>query len=177
MNTAEDNSIMSRVIGGLRNYFWAATTVVTAIDQLTKLAFVGQNARHIKILPGFLEIVPTSYNERGAFSLGPNSALFYIIATAVGLVLIGWFFVTTPAERRLPFIAFGLIAGGAVGNLIDRTILGAVRDFIFMHWLDKAQWPVYNLADAAICIGVALIFFELIFGTAEQADEADEMSE
>jgi signal peptidase II len=61
-----------------------------------------------------------------------------------------------------PHLALGFVCGGALGNLIDRLAIGAVRDFIDLHWMDKANWPTFNLADAAICIGVGLLLLEAL---------------
>jgi len=151
-----------RIIGGNRNHFWIAACVTLALDQLTKhaIALSGGGQDPITLIPMFLRLVRQNSNPRGAFSLGPQGAGFYVLATVVGLALIGWFFVAV-RDGRLPFyIGLGLLAGGALGNLIDRLVLGAVRDFIDLHWMGKAHWPAFNVADAAICAGVALLLWE-----------------
>jgi signal peptidase II len=58
-----------------------------------------------------------------------------------------------------------LILGGAVGNLIDRLRFEGVIDFLDVHWYDY-HWPAFNVADAAITIGVSLLCWELLFGKA-----------
>ena len=60
------------------------------------------------------------------------------------------------ASDAVTAAAAGLIAGGAIGNLVDRLRFGAVTDFIDLHW-GAAHWPTFNLADAAIVCGVALL--------------------
>lgn len=89
--------------------------------------------------------------------MGPDHAMFYVIATFVGLGLITWFFLTTSPKHTVPLLGLGLLAGGAIGNLFDRLAIGAVRDFIDLHWFDKAHWPTFNVADAGISIGVGLL--------------------
>ena len=62
-----------------------------------------------------------------------------------------------------PALAYALILGGAVGNLIDRGLYGYVVDFIDFHW-----WPVFNLADSAITIGITLLALSILLGKDHQ---------
>ncbi len=98
------------------------------------------------------------YNKGTAFSLGSDKGLGpWISVLAIGVVValsLGY-----TSRFRLGAIAAGLIAGGAVGNLVDRAfrgddgfLHGAVIDFVDLQW-----WPVFNVADAAICVGAALL--------------------
>ena len=153
-----------RLVGGRRNWFWIAAILVAGLDQLTKqlIPYATGDGFRAVLVPGFLRLISLRPNPRGAFSLGPDAVSFYVAATLAGLALIGWFFVTTPAQRRLPFIGLGSVCGGALGNLIDRLLLGAVRDFIDMHWLDRAHWPTFNIADVGICVGVAVLIWEAV---------------
>ena len=156
------SGIGSRILGGWRNYFWIAAIAVSAVDQLTKLASARIGHEPIVLVPGFLDLVRPTLNPHGAFSLGPGRALFYTLATLAGLALVGWFFVTSPAGRLRPHFALGCVCGGALGNLVDRVTLGAVRDFIDLHWMGRAHWPTFNVADAAICLGVGLLLLEAL---------------
>ena len=65
----------------------------------------------------------------------------------------------TRATTHWLVIGLGLIVGGAVGNAIDRALHGAVVDFIDVHWADL-HWPAFNIADAAISIGVGFILLD-----------------
>ena len=132
-----------------------------AADQVSK-----QTARRqlrgraaVEIIDDYLAL---EYHENPgiAFSIGRNWPGRRYIFTGVGLVAL--FFVWRLLQQlegnaRVGEIAFGLIAGGAIGNLIDRVILGKVIDFIVMHWHRKYQWPAYNVADAALVVGVGLL--------------------
>lgn len=80
--------------------------------------------------------------------MGLSAVAFLIIG-----VLLTWIWRTRSAVTA---VAASLIAGGALGNLLDRLRSGAVTDFIDLHWGD-AHWPTFNLADAAIVCGVALL--------------------
>jgi signal peptidase II len=67
----------------------------------------------------------------------------------------------TPDQRRVRW-ALALVAGGAVGNFVDRLLRGYVIDFIDWHWRNQPgmRWPTFNVADAAICVGVALMLLD-----------------
>src|SRR3954447_17092670 len=65
-----------------------------------------------------------------------------------------------PAASRL-HVALGLVGGGAAGNLIDRLMYGRVTDFVVWHIKDH-EWPAFNIADAALCIGVGLLVLDMI---------------
>ena len=82
--------------------------------------------------------------------------------SAVAMVIIILVYRSTPADRLLARLAVSLILGGAVGNLIDRLRFDEVIDFLDVHWYDY-HWPAFNLADAAITIGVALLCWDLLF--------------
>ena len=151
-----------RLLGGQRKWFWAVAAIVTGLDQMSKhvLAKPAGGLQHqIDILP-FLSLVRRPLNVRGVFSLGPHTPVFYVIATAAGLLLIGYLFLSARPDRLRPLISLGLLCGGATGNLIDRLALGGVRDFIDLHWMGQWHWPTFNLADTAICVGIGLLALE-----------------
>ena len=86
------------------------------------------------------------HEEIGRFGL----ILFSFVA------IIGFLIWLRRIKRGLPALAIGLIIGGALGNAIDRLAYGAVVDFILLHWGDW-RWYVFNIADAAIVVAVALL--------------------
>lgn len=98
-----------------------------------------------------------STNTGAAFSLLNDSAMWLALAGAIALVAILYYYKTSPRENSL--LTFGLIFlfAGTMGNLIDRIMLGFVRDFILI-W----KWPIFNLADMLNTIGAGLIIFALI---------------
>jgi signal peptidase II len=165
--------LTANLVAGRRRHFWIAAIGVLVLDQFTKLAFVGTHvapgaAREdspIVLIPGFLNLI-ARWNTRSAFSLGPDSAFFYMALTLAGLALVGYFFWTSPPGRLRPHLALGLVAGGAAGNLIDRILFHAVRDMIDAHLPSGPHWPTFNIADSAICIGVGLLIIEA-FGKGE----------
>ena len=63
------------------------------------------------------------------------------------------------AKQKLFCIGLALVLGGAIGNLYDRLTLGYVVDFLYFHY-ENFYWPAFNVADSAICVGVALLFLD-----------------
>jgi signal peptidase II len=70
----------------------------------------------------------------------------------------------TPVEATRVHIALGLVGGGAIGNLIDRVMYGKVTDFIVWK-VGIHEWPAFNIADAALCVGVGLILLDWIIAS------------
>lgn len=130
---------------------------IVVLDQVTK-AIVTSNLAHSSVtLLGGAVLLELTRNTGAAFSTFPGGGLaFTIIAllVSVGIVL---FYRRATERSGLLAVALGLVLGGAVGNLFDRVRLGYVVDFIDLRW-----WPVFNLADSAIVIGVGLILLHSI---------------
>lgn len=100
-----------------------------------------------------------AYNDGAAFSSLRGSQILLSLIAAGALVLLGVMAHRTRPEQHLKRISLALIAGGAVGNLIDRVRDGAVTDFV--HWkAGGVNWPIFNVADVALVAGVLLLFIE-----------------
>lgn len=158
-------------MGGYRHLIWAGllAILVVLLDQGSKALIVGS------IEPG--ELVPVigpldfthSHNDGVAFGLAGGGGIFVILLAAFALVALGAFIASAP-QNNLTWISGGLILGGAVGNLIDRIRIGHVTDFIlFPHW------PAFNLADAAISVGVVLLAISLVWGERKEKGETGEV--
>jgi signal peptidase II len=105
-----------------------------------------------------------AYNTGAAFSFLSGTGswhrwFFAGFSIIMSLVLVAWLARLSP-KARLQSLAVSLILGGAVGNLYDRAVLGHVIDFIDVYY-ENHHWPVFNLADSAICIGAFLLFIDL----------------
>ena len=143
------------------NYFFLAAVVIV-LDQLSKLwvlrSFQLYESR--EVIPGFFNFVSVT-NTGAAFSMladvqAPWRHYFFLGvggAAVVGLT-VGYFMLRKENHWYGP--AFACIAGGALGNLIDRVRHGAVVDFLDVY-VGKYHWPAFNVADSAICLG-AFIF-------------------
>ena len=143
-------------------WLWLALLVLV-LDQLSKqlaLALLDY-AQPIALLPVF--DLTLLYNKGAAFSFlagqdGWQRWFFSLIALAVGGYLLHWLSKISRSERLLS-IALVLILGGAIGNLIDRLLLGHVVDFISLHW-QHHYYPAFNIADSAITLGAVLLLWE-----------------
>jgi signal peptidase II len=149
---------------GLR-WLWI-TVVVLLLDRITKNAAYYYLAAGIPhpVMP-FLNFT-LAYNKGAAFSF-LNSAsgwqmwMFGCIAVGVSLTLLIWL-KRLSYQQRWVSIALALIIGGALGNLWDRLSYGHVIDFIDFY-VSQWHWPVFNIADSAICIGAFMLFGDALF--------------
>ena len=143
---------------------FAAAIIVVILDQLSKAVVVGffaerAQGQHASITP-FFNLVLT-YNRGMSFGLfnqgaGLNALLFSLVAAIIVAVLAYWL---SRVESPLLAVAIGLVIGGAIGNVIDRIRLGAVVDFLDFY-IGSWHWPAFNVADSAICIGVAAMLLD-----------------
>jgi signal peptidase II len=136
------------------------------LDQLTKRLVLTElpEARDGRVpeLP-FLDFV-VSWNHGVSFSmashLNHDRLIFVALALIVSAALVLWM---ASGAKTLVLIGLGLVTGGALGNSIDRVRFGAVEDFLYFHVAAFDWWPVFNLADSAICVGAALMVFDSLF--------------
>jgi signal peptidase II len=133
----------------------AVAAAVVAADQLSKAIVRGSVGRteRIDLFPG-LDLINTR-NTGVAFGFFSGGGALVALLAGLALVALLVFFVRH-AERPLVWLPTGLLIGGAAGNLIDRAAEGSVTDF-----LDPPLWPAFNLADAAITIGVLTLLYVL----------------
>ncbi|MHC4788580.1 MAG: signal peptidase II [Planctomycetota bacterium] len=152
-----------KCIEGRRKLFWAFAAATLAFDQVTKFllwSHPGERQPPVVLVPHLLRIISHEGNVRGALGLGPQGRLLYVLAAGIGLALVAAFFLTTGPKNAPVHAGLGLLAGGAVGNLLDRLAYGFVRDFIDLHWRDAFHWHTFNVADAAICVGFAIVILD-----------------
>ena len=97
-------------------------------------------------------------NTGTAFGLFPNQTMFLIVASFIAIGFLVYFYKTHAQPRPLLRLAIGLQLGGALGNLLDRIVNGSVVDFIDVGW-----WPIFNLADSSIVVGMAILVAVLVF--------------
>ncbi|MBE6099803.1 MAG: signal peptidase II [Anaerovibrio sp.] len=133
--------------------------IVFIIDQLVK-GYITASMHLGQSVPVIKNYFYITYvlNPGAAFGIFENQRLFFI---GVALVLLGvviYFRKQLMKEHMLVQYGVGLLVGGAIGNLYDRLQNGLVVDF-----LDFRFWPVFNIADVAICVGAGLIMFDICF--------------
>lgn len=151
---------MSAFDGRMKLAGLVAAGVVVA-DRLSKMLVESTLVPHrvVHILP----CLALTYvrNTGAAFGLLASAPAhlrlpFLVLSTVLAGAVLLWFLRETPADRRWQVGALGGILGGAVGNLIDRLRYGEVIDFVDLHWAEW-HWPAFNVADAAITVGVVLL--------------------
>lgn len=146
--------------------WFAIAIIVIALDQLSKW-LVQQNLVYGESIPvtSFFDLVLV-FNPGAAFSF-LSSASGWQRELFIGIALIASIFISylILRHRDKGIFCFGLamILGGAIGNLIDRFMLGAVVDFLHFH-VAEHYWPAFNLADSAITCGAALLIWDSFFG-------------
>lgn len=124
--------------------------LVIGVDHLTKWIVVQSLPLHGVIWPGALVSIDHVENSGAAFGLFPQFQWLYLIVATVVVVYI-LFVGQRYGNTGYRQVLLGMILGGAVSNGIDRAAQGRVVDFIDLHW-----WPVFNVADMSIVIGIAL---------------------
>lgn len=145
-------------------WLWLSLLVVL-LDQITK-QLVESNFLVFEVMPLLPNINLTLvYNEGAAFSFlsdqeGWQRWLFVLIGIIVSLVLVVWVS-RLSSDQRLSAIALCLVVGGALGNVIDRLLLGHVVDFIDVYY-QSWHWPAFNVADSAITLGVIMMLVDAI---------------
>lgn len=137
--------------------------IVVGLDRLTKwLVDRFLPPGHDVHIVGEWVMLTHIKNTGAAFGLFPGSVLLLIaisIIASIVVIYMAWH----SRARTGRLLTLGLILGGAVGNLIDRVYRGRVTDFINVGLPDGARWPVFNVADSAVTIGVALLAFAVYF--------------
>ena len=110
------------------------------------------------------------HNTGAAFGLFTNLTFLLTLIAIVGLIVILFFYRYLSPYSILGTVALGLVFGGALGNLVDRISLGYVTDFIRFRFWDDVYWPVFNIADSAITIGIIVLALFLILGFKKKDD-------
>lgn len=139
--------------------------IVAAVDQLTKAAIMARLLENqmVEVIPGFFNIV-FFMNPGAAFGIfdegGVLGTAFLIAISVVSLVVVA--VLVRQSGDDLLTVGLSLVAGGAVGNLIDRVRFGEVVDFLDFQF-GAFHWPAFNVADSAITVGVVIAVFSYYF--------------
>ncbi|MGH9383679.1 MAG: signal peptidase II [Vicinamibacterales bacterium] len=152
---------------GSRRLELSIAVAVVVLDQITKAIVRDRLPLHdsVVLVPGFLDLTRV-HNTGAAFGMlntvdFPLKTLALSIVALVALAGVGWYAVSVPLADRLARIGVAGILGGAVGNLIDRATTGYVLDFVDAYWRGWHFWA-FNVADAAITIGVAFMILDIL---------------
>lgn len=136
--------------------YFAITVAIIAADQLTKMWLYGQS---YSVIGDFLW-VESSFNTGAAFSFMSGAVWFFIVVSALSCAVMVYLLISDKWGLSLfNKIAIAIVLGGAIGNLIDRIMLGGVRDFIYLKFINFA---IFNVADMAVTIGGVMLVIGLI---------------
>jgi signal peptidase II len=145
---------------------WVAVTIV-ALDQFTKALVRSRLELHesVSVIPGFFDLTRVhntgaAYGFMNAVDFPFKAGVFALIAVAALTALVIYAGTLEP-DQRLTRAGLSLVIGGAAGNLIDRVTAGYVLDFVDLYRGNWHFWA-FNVADAAISVGVALMILELL---------------
>jgi signal peptidase II len=149
--------------------------LVFAVDQFTKWLMVGplqlQSVRQIELLP----IFNLTWTENNGISLGLLNAstetgrwLLVAMTAAIAIGVAVWI---VREKQRGDLIALGMILGGALGNILDRVRFGYVVDFADLHFGAFRPFLIFNVADAAISIGVVILLLRAFLQSKERPEE------
>jgi len=144
---------------------FVTVTLIVALDMITKHLVV-QNLALYEVIPVIPNVLNITYHKNPGAAFGilaelPFNYYFFSTISVLAFVILVLAFLYASKERKTVQIALPFLMGGTLGNLIDRIRLGAVIDFIDVHWY-QYHWPAFNVADSAICIGVALLIIEML---------------
>lgn len=145
-----------------KHYFFLSLLLVL-LDQITKLLIYGYIKPNNSIVINDFFSLTHVHNYGAAFSFladqsGWQRYFLSGISLLASIAIIIWMY-RIKASRMLKLSALSILLAGAVGNLIDRFFLGFVIDFIDLHY-QTFYWPVFNVADILITVGVALLLFD-----------------
>ncbi len=145
---------------------WIVAAIVV-FDQATKAMVKARLPLHesVTVIPGFFDFTHVR-NTGAAFGMLNNIDFAYkpavmVVVALVALGAVASYALTLPATQRVARYGLALILGGAIGNLIDRAMMGYVVDFVDVYWRGVHFWA-FNVADSAITVGVALMLLDLL---------------
>lgn len=154
--------------------WYALALVLIVLDQLTKFIATEQLIYGEPVVVTSFFNFTLLHNTGAAFSFlsdagGWQRWFFGAIAAVVSVVLTIWI-ARLGSEKRWEACALALVLSGAIGNLYDRMAMGYVVDFIALHY-QGYSWPAFNIADSAICIGAAMLLWDMFRAEKKEVTE------
>ncbi|MFB9325402.1 signal peptidase II [Paenibacillus aurantiacus] len=157
-------------------YYWIALFVFV-IDYVSKKVIESKLELH-EIIPviGDFFVVTSIRNRGAAFGILQEQRFFFIAITLIVVGAIVWYIHRNRNGRPLLLVGLGLVLGGAVGNFLDRAIYGEVVDFL-QFTFGSYVFPIFNLADTGICVGVGLILLDSFLSMKNEKQETSDTRE
>ena len=150
-----------------KKWYFSLIFIIIIFDQLSKFVIRANFNLYeqIDIVKGFIKIIyiRNSGVVCGLFSNNQNHLVPIIISilSIAALLTVLYIFIKTSLSCRLELISLSFIMGGAVGNIVDRFLLGYVVDFIDIY-IKSYHWPTFNIADSFISIGIVLLLISVL---------------
>lgn len=151
-----------------RLHFWTIGSIVV-LDQVVKFIVDGRLAEFesVVLIPGLLNLTRVhntgvAYGMLDGVDFAGKSVILALVATAA-LIGLAMYAAALAEDQRLTRAGLSFVIGGAAGNLIDRVRFGYVLDFVDVYWNGWHFWA-FNVADAAISVGVALMILDILLG-------------
>jgi signal peptidase II len=152
-----------------RNILFAVLAIISVVlDQGTKILARTHlkplgSWRSVVVVDGFFDL---RYSENTGVAFGmlqklPGGRIILALVALAALALVIYYLRRSEPRQTRLHAALGLVAGGAIGNLIDRIAFGRVTDFVVWHYRGH-EWPAFNIADAALVVGVCLMALDTI---------------
>ena len=149
-------------------FFFLSIIAIIVSDQWVKLEILNHfdYGESVSVIAQYFSVTYVR-NTGAAFgflaSADPSFRVpFFLIVPIIAMVVLGFLYRDLPKNAKFRAMALGLVSGGALGNLIDRVRLGYVVDFLDLHWKSNYFFPAFNIADSAICVGVAILLLSTI---------------
>ena len=154
--------------------FFAVALAGAGLDLLTKhLAFTHIERYHeVSIIEGFFYMGKTT-NRGIVFGIAPEAGPIFKIISVLAVPAIVFIFLSVKKPRWVLTASLALILGGTLGNMYDRLRYDEVRDFIKFYYGAANPWPLFNIADSCICVGVFLLTLEMLFFDEKKAKAED----
>jgi len=148
------------------------TAIIILIDQISKYAISNymQQGESIQVIGNVLRLTYIK-NPGMAFGIQVGSKLFFTIFSSIACVVISIYLFRIKSENFWARFALASILGGAIGNLIDRIVYGEVIDFIHFRII---RWPIFNVADIAVTIGMIILIAFVIFDKKQLESEEEQ---
>jgi signal peptidase II len=152
--------------------YYIIAVIIIGIDQVTKWLIVKnmELGESITVIENFIYI--TSHRNRGAaWGILQGQMWFFYIITTIVIIGIIYYIQKYTKENKVMGIALGLMLGGAIGNFIDRLFRKEVVDFINTY-IFSYDFPIFNVADSALCVGVVLLFIQMLLEGKQEKEKA-----
>ncbi|GAB6990588.1 signal peptidase II [Paenibacillus pini] len=151
--------------------YYIIAFIVFLLDQGSKylISTKLEIGEEIPVIGNFF-LITSSRNTGAAFSILEDKRWFFVVITIIVVIAIIWYMqkVLKTSQRKLLPLGLCLVLGGAIGNFLDRALTGEVVDFLQLNF-GSYTFPIFNIADSCIVIGVALIILDSLFDMKQES--------